>query len=460
MYATPARLRRVRSRPLLRRCRPRRSRSTAPTLTRACADDQRHVAPRSSRGRDVRSARSIYHVFRADVGLRRRIRTVLDHADRRDRPETLTTSPTHVAGRRRLLLLRAGRRRRAPTGGLGPLSRSRYDTTPPVITPVTQTGGNGCVAIHRHSATATDNLAAGHDVTDAFPNPYVAGHGAHAGGPQFASVSVDVRRRRTPPGTRRRSTASRVTSSDPTRPPAPVLEVDTDPAQQKATLSWDSVDERRRAGAHVSRAHQGPAPDRRTWRVGNVSARSSSANLQVDATYEYSLYRDRRLRRQRGRRSASSGSTTRRRRARRSSPARRSTAASHAGQLSWVAAQRQHPGRPLPDPAQRRARSASPMRRSSPTRRRASTPQLSYVVRAVDTNGNETDSDARDGHHARLDAADAPVPTVTAQGTTVTLTLDRGDRQRRRRRLRRPARWQARSRSMTAAVRTYVGLGT
>ena len=32
--------------------------------------------------------------------------------------------------------------------------------------------------------------------------------------------------------------------------------------------------------------------------------------------------------------------------------------------------------------------------------------QLSYVVRAVDTNGNETDSDARNDHDARLDAAD------------------------------------------------------
>ena len=75
---------------------------------------------------------------------------------------------------------------------------------------------------------------------------------------------------------------------DDTRPPAPVLEVATDPAQQKVTLNWASVTA---DGAPVVKYHvrtKGPTgpPD------VPVDASVNSlvfAGLQVDATYEYSL---------------------------------------------------------------------------------------------------------------------------------------------------------------------------
>ena len=49
---------------------------------------------------------------------------------------------------------------------------------------------------------------------------------------------------------------------------------------------------------------------------------------------------------------------------------------------------------------------------------------LSYVVRAVDTNGNETDSDPVKITTPDWTPPTAPVPTVTALGRTVTLTLE------------------------------------
>ena len=65
---------------------------------------------------------------------------------------------------------------------------------------------------------------------------------------------------------------------------------------------------------------------------------------------------------------------------------------------------------------------------------------LSYVVRAVDTNGNATDSAPAPLTTPDWTPPTAPLPTLTPQGTTVTLRWPAATRQRRRRRLRRPAR--------------------
>jgi hypothetical protein len=206
---------------------------------------------------------------------------------------------------------------------------------------------------------------------------------------------------------------------DQTRPPTPVLELATDPIAQKVTLSWASVTS---DGAPVLTYHvrtKGPtgSPD------VVVPASASSlvfSGLQVDATYEYSLFATDAC--------GDSGPSIRLVRLNDTTPPSKPIvaspsfiASSRAITLSWIPStdniqvdhyQILRNGVPLgvtdtavftdPSPGQHAA--------------------LTYVVRAVDTNGNETDSDP-----AKITTPDwtpptAPVPTVSALGRTVTLS--------------------------------------
>ena len=71
----------------------------------------------------------------------------------------------------------------------------------------------------------------------------------------------------------------------------------------------------------------------------------------------------------------------------------------------------------------------------------------SYVVRAVDTNGNITDSDAKTVKVPDWTPPTQPVPTLEGERHDRDADLARGCRQHRRRRLRRPARRHSRWRA-------------
>ena len=148
---------------------------------------------------------------------------------------------------------------------------------------VTLAGGNGCATFAVTSATATDNFGPVTYLANGQPLPYTpAGSGA-----PFELLNFNV----TATDEAGNASIAAVTGNtlDPDRPPAPVLEITTDPAQQKATLNWDSVTA---VGAPVTGYHvhvkgpQGlsdpPLPAEATSLV--------FGNLQVDATYEYSLF--------------------------------------------------------------------------------------------------------------------------------------------------------------------------
>ena len=65
-------------------------------------------------------------------------------------------------------------------------------------------------------------------------------HDSHAAGAPFASVSTTFIATDAA-GNAPTTAVATGAVLDPDRPPAPVLEITTDPAQLKATLSWDSV---------------------------------------------------------------------------------------------------------------------------------------------------------------------------------------------------------------------------
>ncbi len=206
---------------------------------------------------------------------------------------------------------------------------------------------------------------------------------------------------------------------DTTRPPAPDLEVTTDPAQQKATLNWPNPG-RRRTGACLAPGYRlrtkGPAgPSTSNFSAGPVVVQ----NLQVDATYEFTLDatdacgdgRELDPPRAPQRHDAAE-------RADRDRPGVRPGGAHR--QPPWVASsdniQVDHyeilrNGVPVG------ATDAPTFTDASPSQHA----QLSYVVRAVDTNGNETDSAPAIGLHARLDGADGAGADGARQGATAVL---------------------------------------
>ena len=266
-----------------------------------------------------RRAGLTYRVFRADAACAARSRRL--HADvgllRRPTP---TRSPTTTPARRTTAATATscGPTTASPVAGLEPASTVTFDTTPPVIARRRRPGGNGCSRRSPFTARRlTDNSAAGHglDGRRRVRCPYTARRA-----PRSPLVVRSVVAADDAPATRRRRRRFAGHICDPTRPPAPVsLEVTTDPAQQKATLSWDPVDGDGAPVTATALQHEGPRrhrPERSSNPVHSVVF----TNLQVDATYEFTLDATDVCGRQRPARSASCGSTTPRRRARRSSP--------------------------------------------------------------------------------------------------------------------------------------------
>ena len=137
--------------------------------------------------------------------------------------------------------------------------------------------------------------------------------------------------------------------------------------------------QRRRARAVprcARRARRAPSHDRVRADVSPVVQQ----NLQVDATYEFTLDADRRLRPHdelRPARAAERHHAAERAARRR---ARRSTRGAHASSSRGSRVERQHPGRPLRDPAQRRP--ARRHRRDDVRRRRAAAARRPQLRRA------------------------------------------------------------------------------
>jgi hypothetical protein len=291
-----------------------------------------------------------------------------------------------------------------------------YDTHAPVIT-VTRAGGDGCTGPFTFSASATDNLQPAAAVTLTVDgSAYAAGTTITPVGDPFAVASSSV------VATDGLTQSVPVTVSgqiyDPTRPPAPDLTVTTDPAQQQATLSWDNLP--------VDGAPVVPSGYRLRTKGPQGLATSNFAggpvvvqNLQVDATYEFTLDATDacgfgpasvRLVRLNDTTPPSAPIVA--------GPAFDS--ATHIIRLSWVAStdniQVDHyeiwrNGVPIG------ATDATTFTDALPGQHSA----LSYVVRAVDTNGNDTDSAPALFTTPDWTPPTAPVLTVSAEGATVTL---------------------------------------
>ena len=207
---------------------------------------------------------------------------------------------------------------------------------------------------------------------------------------------------------------------DPTRPPAPALEVSTEPEQRKVTLSWDvnTPDDGAPVLSHRVRT-KGPQP------FGTITLPVPQGsvvipNLQVDATYEFTLdatdvcdFGTRSVRLVR------LNDTTPPSMPLVASPG--FDPATRVVNLSWVAAtdniQVDHyeilrNGVPIG------ATDATIFTDPTPTQHAL----LSYVVRAVDTNGNSTESAPATVQNAQLDeAVGATADGVRRDGSTVTL---------------------------------------
>ena len=145
---------------------------------------------------------------------------------------------------------------------------------------------------------------------------------------------------------------SRGTSCDPDRPPAPRLEITTDPGPAEGDAQLGLRHGCRRAGDGLSRARQGAAGPERPERSPPDATSLVFGNLQVDATYEYSLSAKDAC--------GESAPSVRLVRLNDTSPPTVPIVAQPAfnrgdeGSVALVGPeQRQHPDRPLPDPSQR-----------------------------------------------------------------------------------------------------------
>jgi hypothetical protein len=200
-----------------------------------------------------------------------------------------------------------------------------------------------------------------------------------------------------------------------------VLEINTDPAQQKATLNWNSVplDGAPVTGYHVHvKGPQGLSDPT----LGPDATSLVFGNLQVDATYEYSLTAKDVC--------GESAPSVRLVRLNDTSPPTvpivaqpAFNAVSKAMSLAWIPSsdniqidhyQILRNGVPLG------VTDTSVFIDTDTARLQATSP--SYLVRAVDTNGNITDSDAKTAKVPDWTLPTQPVASAKPNGTTVTVT--------------------------------------
>ena len=289
-----------------------------------------------------------------------------------------------------------------------PLVVPQCDQVAPVLTP-SSTGGNGCVPFVV-SGTAVDQGAPVQVFADgnAVPHPVLSG-------PPFADVSVSV----TATDGINVATSAVIGKVEDSTGPGPVaLEITTDPAQQRATLNWDLLPP---DGAPVHYRVRTKGPQGPSETAYGLTPPVVMQGLFVDATYEFTLEAT-------DVPCSRTSSSVRLVRLNDSTPP---TAPIVAGpsfdqvarsvKLSWVASsdniQVDHyvilrDGVPLG------ATDATTFTDRGPPQHA----DLSYIVRAVDTNGNSTDSAAAPILTPDWTAPTAPVlakPSV--KGSTVTL---------------------------------------
>ena len=224
------------------------------------------------------------------------------------------------------------------------------DKTPPIVTAVTQTGGDGCTAAFTlTSATVTDNSVV---ALTANGTPFSPGAPYVVPGNPYDIVPVSVVATDAAGNV---SVAPFVVGNqrvlDTSGPGATSLEVTTDPVGQTATLNWaPSVND----GAPVTYNLRTKGPQGVSTAVFGVGP-VVRQGLQVDATYEFTLEPVDACGR-------SGGTSVRLVRLNDTIPPTKPVvatpvfnASTHIVALTWTAATRQHPGRPLRDPPQRRS---------------------------------------------------------------------------------------------------------
>jgi hypothetical protein len=289
-----------------------------------------------------------------------------------------------------------------------------YDITPPVIASVTTTGGDGCSPFTVSPVVNADTSGVASYAADGVP---VTLPFSPAGAIFDPPVTVQMT---ATDGAGNVSLPSPVTGRifDPTRPPAPTLEVTTDSSQPRAMLSWtDPPGDGAPVIAHHLRTKgpQGTSPTNLT----NGETSITVPIAQVDATYEFTL-------------SAADAcgdgpSTVRLVRLTDTTPPTMPIVAgpvldpaSHVVSLSWVAAtdniQVDHyeilrNGVPLGATDATSFTDVLPIQHAL----------LSYVVRAVDTNGNATDSAPALITTPDWTPPTAPVLDVSMSGTVAVL---------------------------------------
>jgi hypothetical protein len=289
------------------------------------------------------------------------------------------------------------------------------DKTPPVVTAVTRTGGDGCTtAFTLTSATVTDAsvVALTANGTPFSPGlPYVVPGNPYDVVPVSVVATDAAGNVSTPP-----FVVADQRVLDVSGPGATALEVTTDPSGQKATLNWTpSVND----GAPVTYKLRTKGPQgvtNATFASGPVVVPA----LQVDATYEFTLEPVDAC-------SRSGGTSVRLVRLNDTSPPTMPVVAapifntvSHIVALTWTAAtdniQVDHyeilrNGVPIGATDSTAFVDIAPIEHA----------QLSYVVRAVDTNGNSADSQPAMKFVPDWEAPTAPVLSVSMSGATATL---------------------------------------
>ncbi|HEX4344126.1 MAG TPA: hypothetical protein VHZ31_01050 [Solirubrobacteraceae bacterium] len=284
-----------------------------------------------------------------------------------------------------------------------------YDTVAPTVTAVTQTGGDGCTAPFTITgATASEPASFTVDALPFSPGYIVPG------APYAAATAVVVAKDAAGNLSAPFAVAGQV--QDTSTPGPSILEVTTDPTSQKATLNWTTSTT---AGAPVTYKLRTKGPQgttMSTFTTGPVVQQ----NLQVDATYEYTLEPVNAC-------SRSGGTSVRLVRLSDTTPPTMPIVmtptfnpVAHVVGLSWVAA-----GDNVQVDHYEVVRNGVPVGATDSTSFTDATPpqdsDLSYVVRAVDTNGNSTDSAAAAITTPDWTPPTAPVLTVSMSGATATL---------------------------------------
>jgi hypothetical protein len=287
------------------------------------------------------------------------------------------------------------------------------DTVAPVVTGVTETGADGCTSgllFTITGATAADGSPVTFKVNGvAMPPDYLV-----PGGP-FDLVSPSVIATDAAGLDSAPFVAPQGHVNDPTGPGAVSLEVNTDPPQQQATLTWEPVVS---DGAAVTYHLRIKGPQGVSGPLA-VTSPVTRQNLEDDATYEFTLEAVDECNR--------TTSSVRLVRLNDSTPPSMPllgtpgfNPAKHTVALSWVASsdniQVDHyvvlrDGVPLGVTDTTGFTDLVPPQHT----------RLNYAVRAVDTNGNATDSAPAPLMTPDWTQPSAPLPTATVAGTTVTL---------------------------------------